>query len=277
MLSMPLLFVSQVSGLYKGMTSPLYGLAAINAVVFGVQRNVQRRLANPDTLTSHFVAGSIAGLSQSIICSPMELAKTRMQVQGQGESRHKFRHSRHIYNGPVDCLLKIYHKEGFVGVFRGFGLTIARETPSFGVYFLSYEYMCRMFQPKDSLQEVGTLVLLFSGGMAGIFAWLVTYPVDVIKSRIQADMSNTYTGFWDCCVKSYSECGIRGFTRGLGSTLLRAFPVNAATFTTVALVLRTMKADQDEDGSYDLSAYALHHHPPQASLHLQVANFPSHP
>ncbi|ELU04533.1 hypothetical protein CAPTEDRAFT_189799 [Capitella teleta] len=46
-----------VFGLYKGMSSPLYGLAAINAIVFGVQRNVQRRMENPQSLTSHFIAG----------------------------------------------------------------------------------------------------------------------------------------------------------------------------------------------------------------------------
>lgn len=34
---------------------------AINAVVFGVQGNVQRRMKNPDHLMSHFVAGSAAG------------------------------------------------------------------------------------------------------------------------------------------------------------------------------------------------------------------------
>ena len=262
------------------MASPLYGLAAINAIVFGVQRNVQRRLTNPDSLSSHFMAGSIAGLSQSVICSPMELAKTRMQVQGQGEPRRKYRSTKHDYKGPVDCLLKIFRKEGVVGVFRGFGLTVARETPSFGVYFLSYEYLSRLvagdsFDPEEN---VSTMALLFCGGMAGICAWLTTYPVDVIKSRIQADMSNKYTGFWDCAVKSYKESGISCFGRGLGSTLLRAFPVNAATFTTVTLVIRTMKADEDEDDHLEFSTYARMYHPPQAHTHLPaVPNFPSHP
>lgn len=48
-------------GLYKGVTSPLYSLALINAVVFGVQGNVLKRMKNPDALSSHFLAGSFAG------------------------------------------------------------------------------------------------------------------------------------------------------------------------------------------------------------------------
>lgn len=262
------------------MASPLYGLAAINAIVFGVQANVQRRLSNPDTLSSHCLAGSIAGLSQSIICSPMELAKTRMQIQGLGESHKKFKCTKHIYTGPVDCLHKIYKMEGVKGVFRGFGLTVMRETPSFGAYFASYEWICRHFRPEDpSIEEIGTLALLFAGGMAGICAWIVTYPVDVIKSRIQADMTHRYKGFLDCAMQSYSAEGIQVFTKGLGSTLLRAFPVNAATFTTVAYVLRLAKADTvEDDGSFDFTEYVQRHYPPGATMHLPLLpNFPSHP
>jgi solute carrier family 25 carnitine/acylcarnitine transporter 20/29 len=256
------------------MASPLYGLAAINAIVFGVQGNVQRRLSNPDSITSHCIAGSIAGFAQCIICSPMELAKTRMQIQGQGESRRYYRSHVHSYTGPVDCLHKIYKAEGYRGVFRGFLLTVIRETPSFGIYFGSFELMVRQFQPSDPDELVGTLPLLVCGGLAGMCAWLCTYPSDVIKSRIQADSSHAYNGFFDCVVKSYKAEGWGVFTRGLGSTMLRAFPVNAATFTTVAMVLRYMKAGEEDDGAYDYSYYAQIH--PHANLHMSIVpNFPS--
>jgi solute carrier family 25 carnitine/acylcarnitine transporter 20/29 len=259
------------------MTSPLYGLAAINAVVFGVQGNVQRRMNDPDNLMTHFVAGSVGGLTQSIICGPMELAKTRMQIQGQGESRHRFRVTKHSYTGPVDCMRKIYHTEGFRGVFRGLGLTAARDSPSFSFYFLSFEWMCRKMEPENGGQ-VGTLGLLFAGGMAGICAWVVTYPIDVMKSKIQADMNNQYKGFTDCCIQSYRQSGLRAFTTGFCSTVLRAFPTNAATFATVSLVLRYMKVDREGDGYYDISVYANNNHPPEAQSHLHfISNFPSHP
>lgn len=58
-------------------------VAVINAMIFGVQGNVQRHLGEPDSLRSHALAGSIAGLVQSFVCSPMELVKSRMQIQEQ--------------------------------------------------------------------------------------------------------------------------------------------------------------------------------------------------
>ena len=243
----------QVLGLFKGMASPLYGLTLINAIVFGVEGNIQRRLSNPDTLTSHFIAGCVAGAAQCVVCSPMELAKTRMQIQGQGESRQAFLHTKHDYKGPVDCLVKIFQTEGIPGVFRGMGLTVVRETPSFGVYFVAYEYFCKQFKAKDR-EKVGVIGLLTAGGIAGMLSWISTYPVDVIKSRVQADMKGEYRGFWDCCVKSYQCEGLRVFGKGLYSTLLRAFPVNAATFGGVELVLRYAKdTEDDDDASYSMS------------------------
>jgi len=47
--------------LILGVTSPLYSLAAINAIIFGVQGNLLRRMKNPDALSSHFMAGATAG------------------------------------------------------------------------------------------------------------------------------------------------------------------------------------------------------------------------
>ena len=264
------LYIFQPLGLYKGVLSPLYGLAAINAIVFGVQGNIQRRLNKPDSISSHFIAGSLAGLAQCVICSPMELAKTRLQIQGLGESRTYFATHRHTYDGPLDCMRKIYHTEGIRGVYRGFWLTVLRETPSFGLYFAAYEIFCRSFTPAN--QETSTPVLLLAGGLAGMASWISTYPIDVVKSRVQADMAGKYKGFIHCWRLSYEEMGYRMFTRGLGSTLLRAFPVNAATFATVTLSLRWMKADRDDYYYYD------HPAEPEAALVMpHVPNFPSHP
>ena len=85
---------------------------------------------------------------------------------------------------------------------------------------------------------------LFAGGVSGILTWLVNYPIDVIKSRIQADGTqgrHAYSGFLDCGRQIYRSEGVRGFKRGLGVTLVRAFPVNAVTFATVMILLNYMR------------------------------------
>ena len=73
-------------GLYKGMLSPLIGQGIINAIVFGVEAQAKGYLGK-ETIGSEFVSGMLAGAVQSIVCSPMELAKTQMQVQGIGQRK----------------------------------------------------------------------------------------------------------------------------------------------------------------------------------------------
>ena len=57
----------QVRSLYKGMSSPLVGVAGINAITFGAYGNVLRMLPQPESITSIALAGSAAGLIQVII------------------------------------------------------------------------------------------------------------------------------------------------------------------------------------------------------------------
>lgn len=81
---------------------------------------------------------------------------------------------------------------------------------------------------------------LMAGGFAGTFSWLVSFPVDVVKSRLQTDGMDgklKYTGAVDCVKKSYQAEGMNFFTRGLTSTLLRAFPMNAVCFLVVSYVM----------------------------------------
>lgn len=83
---------------------------------------------------------------------------------------------------------------------------------------------------------------LMAGGLAGTFSWIISIPVDVVKSRLQVDGIDgkpKYKGALDCTMKSYQAEGMKFFTRGLTSTLLRAFPMNAVCFFVVSYVMRT--------------------------------------
>jgi len=224
-----------IQGLYKGLVSPLLGVGILNSIIFGVYGNTMRALddfrgRNNGIITSDFVyysdvfiAGSLAGLANCPICSPLELVKTRLQIQDQakGEKRR--------YSGPTDCFVKTWKASGFRGIFKGMNSTIVRDVPSYGAYFALYEYL------KETYGEQ-PLALFLSGGFAGIGCWYLSYWSDAIKSRIQAlpdppaPGHDKYKGFIDCCVKSYKAEGYHVFFRGLNSAIVRAFPLNAVTF-----------------------------------------------
>lgn len=239
-----------MSGLFKGLASPIAGQALINGIVFGVYGEAYRRL-HP-LPGSVFWAGCCAGFVQCFVCSPMELAKIRMQMQGEGVDYKKLvAHDRKSlrYTGSFDCLGKIFKTEGIRGINKGLTLTFIREIPSFGLYFASYEKLCRIMSPKfQERGEAGALTVLTAGGIAGTLSWVCNYPVDVVKSRIQADISGKYSGMIDCIIKSYQAEGWRVFSQGVSTTVVRAFPTNAVTFGTVALFSRLVFGDSTDDG-----------------------------
>uniref|UniRef100_A0A1Y1KAE3 Mitochondrial basic amino acids transporter n=1 Tax=Photinus pyralis TaxID=7054 RepID=A0A1Y1KAE3_PHOPY len=224
-----LLVKEGIRGLYKGMASPLLGVAGINAIVFGVYGNTQRYSSDPNSLVSHCMAGVLAGLVQTSICSPMELVKTRVQIAGDNLK-------------PLECLKSIYKTEGVRGVFRGLGITAVREAPAFATYFVTYEYLTR----SEDNTRTSTATMLMAGGLAGCASWAIVYPVDVVKSRLQIDGMNgapKYKSAWDCCRKSIASEGYAFLTRGLTPTLIRAFPTNAACFTAVTWSMRIFNGE----------------------------------
>lgn len=88
-----------------------------------------------------------------------------------------------------------------------------------------------------------------AGGFAGTFSWMVTFPIDVVKSRLQMDGVNgpsQYRGITDCVRQCYRAEGYKFFCRGLNSTLIRAFPMNAVCFLVVSTILKVYHSTQVE-------------------------------
>jgi solute carrier family 25 (mitochondrial carnitine/acylcarnitine transporter), member 20/29 len=223
-----------ISGFYKGSLSPMFGVGIVNAMLFGVYGNSLRFLHQNSkiktelpTLSQTFVAGMISGFSQSFIVTPTDLIKSKLQISNQ-------------YKGNVDCLRKILRSEGISGLFKGLSSTVIRETPSYGFYFSIYEFFHTKFGDN-------TLSCLNAGGIAGSFAWLQCYPIDVIKTRLQTlplypePGHDKYKGFFDCAKQIYLQEGFKSFYRGLSTCLIRAYPVNAVTFLVYESLMSQLK------------------------------------
>lgn len=230
-------------GLFRGMSSPMAGLGFINAIVFGVYGTIQRHLSEPNSIRGHFLSGCTAGLVQSLVTSPMEMTKIRIQLQGQLDSAamSKSIPKGALYKNPFDCLAKVHRADGIRGLYKGFSVTVLRDAPGFGVYFACNEFFTRKIF-ADEEGNLSTPCLMVAGGMAGVTSWMACYPTDVIKSRLQADGASgtkAYASIWDCVVKSYRAEGPKVFFRGFNTTIIRAFPVNATTFSVVAWVIKT--------------------------------------
>jgi len=98
-----------------------------------------------------------------------------------------------------------------------------------------------------------------SGGLAGIVAKTGTFPLDLIRKRLQVqgptrtryvlgDRLPVYTGVWRTARDVLRVEGVRGLYRGLVVSLVKAAPLSAATMWSFEVGMRALKGlDEHED------------------------------
>ncbi|KAF8888066.1 carnitine/acyl carnitine carrier [Infundibulicybe gibba] len=136
-----------------------------------------------------------------------------------------------------------------------------------------------MSEAEAGMNRLSWPSLLIAGGIAGIAGWLFTFPFDVVKTRIQgseplplpspsphgvssarafaptppaafagtpllghqhaARQIDPYRSTISTFVNSYRAEGVGVFFRGLAPTLIRAIPVNMATFATFEAIVHS--------------------------------------
>lgn len=153
---------------------------AINALLFGVENNIRKRLGIDNTDEQHprpyhlyALSGAIAGLTQSFLLSPVELVKIKMQIpnskytstwqcardlmhHSSSHHHHHHHHAQHLqqhlsqhhtrhgaYHHHRHNLMRIAEQKRHVLVLtRGTWLTVLRDVPGVGSYFFGFEYAC---------------------------------------------------------------------------------------------------------------------------------------
>ncbi|RQM06223.1 hypothetical protein DH86_00003343 [Scytalidium sp. 3C] len=233
---------------YKGTLTPLIGIGACVSVQFGAFHEARRRFEASNlakdplspglSYSQYYAAGAFAGIANSVISGPIEHVRIRLQTQPHGAAR--------LYNGPLDCIRKLSAHEGvFKGLYRGEVVTVLREAQAYGVWFLTFEYLMNADAARNKIErkEMPAWKIALYGGLAGEALWLASYPLDVVKSKMQSDgfgESQKYKGMNDCFRQTYRAEGIRGFWKGIGPTCLRAMPVSAGTFAVAEMTMRAL-------------------------------------
>lgn len=232
--------------LYRGMASPLAMVAAFNALLFstsGALNRIIRPDGGPLTAAEAALSGFFAGVPVSILGTPTELLKCRLQKQGAVKpppgykpSMEDIRAGRVLFKGPRDALAHtLKHEGGVRGMFKGLVPTLWRECPGnaayFGAYALTKQTLAKA-QGLDSPEKLGPGSLIAAGGVAGPAFWGLVYPIDNIKSRIQVDNYHQpkYSGMMDCARQVLRTEGWAGLWRGWEPCIARSVPANAVTF-----------------------------------------------
>ena len=260
-----------IRGFYRGSSGPMIAAAAEMSAAFSgykagldflsffsVSSSSSIAIINTPNEDDHpslmkvMFAGGAAGICTSLVITPFELVKCRMQTTTK-------------YNNSLDCLKGIVFKgsssssslssspqktlrrvkNGIKTLYTGLGATLAREIPGNAAWFGCYEFCMRnLFTPQscssthsntpnntNNNKKLPWYATPTAGAIAGCFYVIAFYPADTVKTLMQTNRRYSKLSLTEGIKTLYRTSGIRGLYFGVGISAARAIPSNAVIFS----------------------------------------------
>ncbi|KAJ5186422.1 hypothetical protein N7449_011186 [Penicillium cf. viridicatum] len=206
---------------------PLFSLLlSPTLVLFRYSAIMSETPQTPLPFVYQFAAGAVAGVSEILIMYPLDVLKTRIQLQ-TGPPVPGVDH----YNGMFDCFRKIVKNEGASRLYRGISAPILMEAPKRATKFAANDswgaFYRNLFGVDKQTQGLATL----TGATAGATEAFVVVPFELVKIRLQDKaQAHKYNGMLDVVKKIVAAEGPLAMYNGLESTMWRHVLWNAGYF-----------------------------------------------
>ena len=235
------------------------------------------------TTSERFVAGGIAGAAAQAVIYPLEIVKTRMALSssvsagkssassmggsnntrtsssvtsssGSGDSRTTTNGTTAAKTTPrpptiTGTLSAVLNESGPRGLFRGLTPSLVGIVPYAGIDLMTNsslrESVTRRYQHLGI--EPGIPELLGCGMASSTTAMLATYPLNVVRTRMQTGGLPgfpSYTSVQQCLRHILKTDGIPGFYRGIVPSLAKVLPASSISYA-VYDILSTGKSREE--------------------------------
>ncbi|MQL94885.1 hypothetical protein Taro_027545 [Colocasia esculenta] len=174
------------------------------------------------------ISGAIAGAVSRTVVAPLETIRTHLMVGSSGHS-------------TTEVFQNIMKHEGWTGLFRGNFVNVIRVAPSKAVELFVFDTGKKLLSPKPGEQpKIPLPPSLVAGALAGVSSTLVTYPLELLKTRltIQRDV---YDNLLHAFVKIVSEEGPAELYRGLIPSVIGVIPYAASNYFAYDMLRKAYK------------------------------------
>ncbi|KAK6313300.1 hypothetical protein J4Q44_G00166470 [Coregonus suidteri] len=199
-----------VRGLYRGLSSLLYGSIPKSAVRFGVFEylsNHARDEAGKLNSTRGLLCGLGAGVMEAVvIVCPMETVKVKF-IHDQSSANPKY---RGFYHG----VREIIRTQGIRGTYQGLTATVLKQGSNQAIRFYVMTSLRNWYKGDNTNKAINPMVTGTFGAIAGAASVFGNTPLDVIKTRMQGLEAHKYKSTLDCALKIMRHEGVRAFYKG---------------------------------------------------------------
>ncbi|KAJ4970114.1 hypothetical protein NE237_003213 [Protea cynaroides] len=205
-------------------------------------------------MLSSLVVAALSGCVNVLLTNPIWVVVTRMQTHTKASTGQKTFENPSVAldeaivaavepppYGTTHAMQELYDEAGILGFWKGvFPTLIMVSNPS--IQFMLYETLLKKLKARRASRNKGTVgvtafEIFLLGAVAKLGATVVTYPVLVLKSRLQAkqvtggDKRHHYKGTLDAMMKMIQYEGLAGFYKGMGTKIVQSVLAAAVLFT----------------------------------------------
>ncbi|KAH9971700.1 mitochondrial carrier [Lactifluus volemus] len=238
--------------LFKGLGPTLVGVIPARSINFFTYGNGKQIIANrfndgQENSYVHLCAAAIAGIVTGTATNPIWVVKTRLQLSASQNQKVASRAATTLpssspsFGGSVSTIRQIAREEGIRGFYKGLSASYLGVTEG-TIQWVLYErlkLLTASTEGKGGIQE--WFGMLGSAGTAKCVASLITYPHEVLRTRLRqplVDGKMKYTGLIQTLRLVIAEEGARSLYGGLSAHLMRVVPNAAVMYSIYEGILR---------------------------------------
>ncbi|XP_077993722.1 mitochondrial coenzyme A transporter SLC25A42-like [Glandiceps talaboti] len=225
--------------LWRGNSATMARIIPYAAIQYAAHEQIKRLLGSVDGKAldpfPRFFAGSLAGATAVSFTYPLDLARARMAVTRS-----------EMYNTLSSVFWKIYKTEGPLTFYRGFLPTVLGVLPYGGISFFTYETLKKIHGERHDGRDPYPLERLAFGAVAGLLGQSASYPLDIVRRRMQTAGVKSHGHLYDTIVNTFKavlsrEGLVGGLYKGLSLNWIKGPIAVGVSFTTFDLTQRTLR------------------------------------
>lgn len=218
-----------IKSFWRGNGVNVVKIAPESAIKFMAYEQMKRLIqrakgSNELEVYERFAAGSSAGAISQTIIYPMEVLKTRLALRRTGQ----------LHKGLVHFAAKLYRKEGFATFYKGYVPNLLGIIPYAGIDLAVYETLKKLYCKHWNASEPGVLALLACGTCSSTFGQLASYPLALVRTRLQArsisadpTQPDTMSGQFRYIIKNEGPFGLY---RGITPNFMKVIPAVSISY-----------------------------------------------
>ncbi|XP_063051786.1 calcium-binding mitochondrial carrier protein SCaMC-2-A [Engraulis encrasicolus] len=217
-----------IRALWRGNGINVIKIAPETALKFMAYEQIKRIMGSNQGsigISERFVAGSLAGVFAQSVIYPMEVLKTRLALRKTGQ-----------YAGISDCAKQVLRREGLGAFYKGYVPNMLGIIPYAGIDLAIYETLKNSWLQRygSESKDPGIFVLLACGTVSSTCGQLASYPLALVRTRMQAQATLQSTGPQLSMTGLFKQIlqteGPTGLYRGLTPNFLKVIPAVSISY-----------------------------------------------